>query len=115
MAEVVMCEAVEKGDSLLDDKSIEAAQHEQSHEFTNQYRQLATLLSHDQMFEAMCELTVGPRWRSIEPHTVGLLKHYGILRGSDKIAGGVECFSQHFREYLALLRSCTKTNTLILL
>lgn len=113
LAEVVMCEAVEKGDSLLDDKSIEAAQHEQSHEFTNQYRQLATLLSHDQMFEAMCELTVGPRWRSIEPHTVGLLKHYGILRGSDKIAGGVECFSQHFREYLALLTRATPSWVLL--
>lgn len=103
LAEVVMCEAVEKGDSHLDNKSIEGAQHEQSHEFTNQYRQLANLLSHDEIFEAMCELVVGPRWRSIAPHTVCLLKHYGILRSSDEIAGGVECMSQHFREYLALL------------
>jgi hypothetical protein len=107
LAEVVMCEAVERGGSLLNDKAIEAAQHEQSHEFTNQYRHLGTLLSHDQMFDAMCELVVGPRWRTIEPHTVGLLKHYGILRGSDETAGGVECFSQHFGEYLALLTRAT--------
>lgn len=107
LAEVVMCEAVDKGGSLLNAKAIEAAQHEQSHEFTNQYRHLGTLLSQDQMFDAMCELAVGPRWRTFEPHTVSLLKHYGILRGSDETAGGVECFSQHFREYLALLTRST--------
>lgn len=103
LAEVVMCEAVEKGGSHLDDKSIESAQHAQSHEFTNQYRQLANLLSHEDMFEAMCELVVGPQWRHISPHAVCLLKHYGVLRSIDEAAGGVECMSQHFQNYLGLL------------
>jgi hypothetical protein len=75
LAEVVMCEAVENGESHLDDKSIESAQHLQSHEFTHHYRQLANLLSYDEMFEALCELAVGPQWRPIAPHTVSLLKH----------------------------------------
>lgn len=113
LAEVVMCEAVDEGDSLLDDRSIEVAQHKQSHEFTNQYRQLTNLLSHDRMFEALCELVVGPRWRPIEPHTVCLLKHYGILRSSDETAGGVECISQHLREYLALLTRATPSWVLL--
>lgn len=113
LSEVVMCEAVERGDLHLDDRSIEGAQHAQSHEFTNQYQQLASLLSHDKMFEAMCELAVGPRWRPIGPHTVGLLKHYGVLRSSDESGGGVECMSQHFREYLALLTRTTPSWVLL--
>lgn len=113
LAEVVMCEAVENGDSQLDDRSIESAQHAQSHEFTNQYRQLASLLSHEEMFEAMCELVVGPQWRPIAPHTVSLLKHYGVLRSIDEAAGGVECMSQHFRDYLALLTRTTPSWVLL--
>jgi hypothetical protein len=113
LAEVVMCEAVEKGKSRLDDRSIESAQHAQSHEFTNQYRQLASLLSHEEMFDAMCELVVGPQWRPISPHTVSLLKHYGLLRSIDEAAGGVECISQHFRGYLALLTRTTPSWVLL--
>ena len=113
LAEVVMCEAVENGESRINDKSIESAQHAQSHEFTNQYRQLASLLSHEGMFEALCELTVGPQWRSISPHTVSLLKHYGLLRSIDTVAGGVECMSQHFKDYLALLTRTTPSWVLL--
>lgn len=113
LAEVVMCEAVDKGDLHLDDKSIEDAQHAQSHEFTNQYRQLASLLSHGEMFEAMCEMLVGPQWRPIPPHTVCLLKHYGVLRSSNGAAGGVKCMSQHFMEYLGLLTRTTPTWVLL--
>jgi hypothetical protein len=113
LAEVVMCEAVEKGPPHFDDTSIEGAQYAQSHEFTNQYRQLASLLSHEEMFEALCELVVGPKWRPIEPHTVCLLKHYGVLRSSDEAAGGVECMSQHFRDYLALLTRTTPSWVLL--
>lgn len=113
LAEVVMCEAVERGDSLFSGKSIEDAQHGQSHEFTNQYRQLESLLSHDEMFEAMCELVVGPRWRPIDLHTECLLKHYGVLRSNDQTTGCVECFSQHFREYLALLTRATPSWVLL--
>ena len=107
LGEVVMCEAVEKSESPLSDISIEDAQHQQSHEFTNQYRQLEGLLSHDKMFDAMCELVVGPRWRPIAPHTECLLKHYGILVSSDGVTGSVECMSEHFRDYLVLLTRMT--------
>ncbi|WP_295389693.1 AAA family ATPase [uncultured Thiodictyon sp.] len=107
LAEVVMCEAVEKNNSHLSDKSIKDAQHAQSHEFTNQYRQLESLLAHDKMFEAMCELVVGPRWRAIAPHTECLLKHYGILLSSDVVSGSVACMSEHFRDYLVLLTRMT--------
>jgi len=107
LAEVVMCEAVEKSESRLDGESIEGAQHEQSHEFTNQYRQLTNLLIHDGMFEALCELVVGPCWRPIAPHTVCLLKHYGILRSREEAAGGLECMSKHLRDYLKLLTRTT--------
>lgn len=113
LAEVVMCEAVEEGNSHLDDRAIESAQHAQSHEFTNQYRQLSSLLSHEEMFEAMCELVVGPQWRPIAPHTVCLLKHYGVLRSIDEAAGGVECMSQHFRDYLALITRATPSWVLL--
>jgi hypothetical protein len=103
LGEVLMCEAVERGNSHLTATCIEDAQNCQSHEFTNQYRQLASLLSEDGMFDAVCELVVGPRWRPVPVHTVGLLKHYGLLRSGDDAVGGVECMSQHLREYLALL------------
>lgn len=113
LAEVVMCEAVEQCYSNLDRQSIESAQHLQSHEFTNQYRQLATLLAHDKMFDALCELIVGPQWRSIDPHTVCLLKHYGLLRSSNDTTGSIECMSQHFKEYLSLLTRLTPSWTLL--
>ena len=113
LAEVVMCEAVERGGSQLGDKLIESAQHAQSHEFTNQYRQLASLLSHENMFEAMCELVVGPQWRPIAPHTVSILKHYGVLRSMCDVGGGIECMSQHFKDYLVLLTRTTPSWTLL--
>lgn len=113
LAEVVMCEAVEKSHPNLDSASIESAQYAQSHEFTNQYRQLASLLSHENMFEVLCELAVGPKWRPIDAHIVCLLKHYGILRSSDETAGGVECMSQHFRDYLTLLTRTTPSWVLL--
>lgn len=113
LAEVVMCEAVEKGESLLDAKLIDSAQHAQAHEFTNQYRQLSMLLSHEEMFEAMCELVVGPQWRPISPHTLCLLKHYGVLRSSNEAAGEVECMSEHLRDYLAQLTRTTPSWVLL--
>ncbi|MEA3641648.1 MAG: AAA family ATPase [Lamprobacter sp.] len=113
LAEVVMCEAVEMGHPHLNNASIESAQYAQSHEFTNQYHQLASLLSHGEMFEALCELVVGPKWRPIEPHTICLFKHYGVVRSSDEAAGGVECISQHFRDYLALLTRTTPSWVLL--
>jgi hypothetical protein len=113
LAEVVMCEAVDKIHSNLDNASIEGAQYSQSHEFTNQYRQLSSLLSHEDMFEALCELAVGPKWRPIDAHIVCLLKHYGVLRSSDETAGGVECMSQHFRDYLTLLTRTTPSWVLL--
>ncbi len=103
LAEVVMCEAVDRANSLIDDQLIESAQHIQSHEFTNQYQQLANLLTQEQMFDALCELVVGPQWRPISPHVVALLKHYGIIRGAENIVGGVDSISQHFGDYLALV------------
>lgn len=113
LAEVVMCEAVDKDVAQLNSLHIDEAQHAQSHEFTNQYRQLAHLLSHDEMFEAMCDLAVGPRWRSISPHTVSILKHYGVLRSSDEGAGGLVCMSQHFKDYLVLLTRTTPSWVLL--
>lgn len=114
LAEVVMCEAVEKEFSqTLDGTAIDQAQHAQAHEFTNQYRQLATLLSHEEMFEALCELVVGPKWRSIPPHAMCLMKHYGVLRSSEEHAGTVECMSKHFRDYLALLSRATPSWVLL--
>lgn len=109
LAEVVMCEAVEQSEPLLNKFSIENAQHAQSHEFTNQYNQLKRLLTHDDMFDALCELVVGPQWRPILPHTVFLLKNYGLLRSSSEDGGGVECMSQHFKDYLTLLTRTTPT------
>jgi Swt1-like HEPN/AAA domain len=109
LAEVVMCEAFEMGNLPLDGNIIEIAQHLQSHEFTNQYRQLARLVAQDGMFDVMCELVVGPRWRDVSPHAVSLLKHYGVLRSSGQAVGGLECMSQHLREYLMLLTRTTPT------
>jgi hypothetical protein len=113
LAEVVLCEAVERGASPLGSEALAAAQHAQSHEFTNHYRQLARLLEHDQMFNALCELVVGPRWRPISPHIEGLLKHYGLLRSRAGGGDGVECMSQHVHEYLALLARATPSWTLL--
>mgnify|MGYP001483026775 FL=1 len=113
LAEVVMCEAVENGGPHLDAMLIDCAQHKQAHEFTNQYRQLYNLLSHEEMFEALCELVVGPQWRPISPHTLFLLKHYGLLRSSDEVTGGVECMSEHFRAYLAQLTRTTPSWVLL--
>lgn len=102
LAEVVMCEAVQGGETQLDKCSIENAQHSQAHEFLNQYRQLSGLLSHDGMFDALCELLVGPNWRQISPHAICLLKHYGILRSNDDVVGSVKGMSEHFKDYLTL-------------
>ncbi|MBZ0264203.1 AAA family ATPase [bacterium] len=113
LAEVVMCEAVDKAYPNLGNEAIEGAQHAQSHEFTNQYRQLHSLLSHENMFEALCELAVGPKWRPIDAHIVCLLKHYGLLRSTDETAGGVECMSQHFNNYLTLLTRTTPSWVLL--
>jgi len=113
LAEVVMCEAVEKKTSNLDPTAIENAQHKQSHEFTNQYRQLQSLLSQEIMFEALCELVVGPRWRSIDPHVMCLLKHYGLIRSRNETDGVVECMSQHFKEFLNHLTRITPTWVLL--
>jgi len=115
LAEVVMCEAVEKEkcSRTLDNTSIENAQHVQAHEFTNQYRLLGSLLSHEEMFETLCELVVGPNWRPIAPHVMCLLKHYGLLRSGEEHSGCVECMSQHFRDYLALLTRATPSWVLL--
>lgn len=109
LAEVVMCEAVDTAELKLVSNSIELAQSAQAHEFTNQYRQLAAVLGQDGMFEALCELTVGPRWREISPHTICLLKHYGLISASHDNAGGVSCMSQHLYEYLKLHTRVTPT------
>jgi hypothetical protein len=109
LAEVVMCEAFEKNSDHLDARRIEEAQHDQAHEFTNQYRQLQRLLSHESLFETLCELVVGPRWRPLDPHVVCLLKHYGLIKSVNEAEGRVECMSSHFKEYLALLTRTTPT------
>lgn len=109
LAEVVMSEAVEREADRLDASNIEDAQHAQSHEFTNQYHQLQSLLSQESMFDALCELVVGPRWRSLNPHVVYLLKHYGLIRSTIEADGGVECMSQHLREFLTHLTRTTPT------
>lgn len=105
LAEVVMCEAVDREHPNLDAKAIEAAQHAQAHEFTNMYRLLRQLLSreNENMFNALCELVVGPQWRAIDFHSVTLLKQYGLLRSNNHSSGSVECMSQHFKDYLSLL------------
>ncbi|OOP56541.1 MAG: hypothetical protein AYP45_08645 [Candidatus Brocadia carolinensis] len=103
LAEVVMCEAVDGGHSSLDAKAIETAQHAQAHEFTNMYRLLQQLLSREKMFDALCELVVGPQWQAINFHTVTLLKQYGLLRSNNHFSGSVECMSQHLKDYLSLL------------
>lgn len=113
LSEVVMCEATEEATKRqaghISKALIEDAQHRQSHEFTNQYQQLARLLSQDQMFDSMCELLVGPLWRRIDPHTVSLLTHYGLLKNRNKTSENIECMSQHFKEYLALITRKTPT------
>lgn len=103
LAEVVMCEAVEQNTPILNNTIIESAQYTQSLEFTTQYRQLSLLLSYEEMFATMCELIIGPRWRAISPYNISTLKHYGILRSSDDPAGGLDCMSEHLRDYLALI------------
>lgn len=104
LSEVVMCEALERENgNAIDSVALEFAQHAQAHEFTNQYRQLASLLAHEGMFEVLCELVVGPQWKPIAPHALCLLKHYGVLRSADVQSGDVECMSAHFRDYLMLL------------
>ncbi len=104
LAEVVMCEAIDRARMhTFDNVEIENAQQAQAHEFTNQYRQVTSLLSHGKMFDSLCELVVGPQWRPIAPHTICLLKHYGILREGDCVSSPLTCTSQHFRDYLVLL------------
>lgn len=112
LAEVVMCEAVEQPVTILNNRAIETAQHAQSHEFTNHYRHLEDLLGKD-MFDSLCELTVGPSWRPIPPHTVSLLKHYGILRSSNESSGNPECMSNHLRDYLTLVTRTRPSWTLL--
>lgn len=113
LAEVVMCEAVDDGKVVLNGKAIERAQQVQAHEFTTQYRHLASLLSQDNMFETLCELVVGPRWRPLAPHTVCILKHYGVLRSTDEPIEGVECMSRHLKEYLTLVTRTMPTWVLL--
>jgi hypothetical protein len=111
LAEVVMCEVVEKRLERVDHPSVEESQSVHAHEFTNHYRQLRTLLVRDGVFNSLCELTVGPHWQRVEAHTVHLLQHYGLLRQS--AAGETECMSRHFHDYLALVCRETPTWTLL--
>lgn len=113
LAEVVMCEVVEKSQLPLTNESIEHALHIQSHEFTNQYRQLASLLSHEKMFDGLCEMVVGPRWRNIDSHIVCLLKHYGLLRNDIANLDNTQCMSEHFKDYLTLLSRATPSWVLL--
>ncbi|MCL4201882.1 MAG: hypothetical protein KJ000_05265 [Pirellulaceae bacterium] len=107
LAEVLMCEAVDMGMRTIDECTIQTAQSAQSHEFTNQYRQLGNMLREEGMFDALCELVVGPQWRTIPPHTICLIKHYGLLRSTASSEEGVECMSEHLRDFLALYSRST--------
>jgi hypothetical protein len=109
LAEVVMCEALEKRPDFLDSRKIEDAQHAQAHEFTNQYRQLQRLLSYESMFDTLCEVIIGPQWRPLDPHVVCLLKHYGLIKSTTEGEGHVTCMSNHFSDFIALLTRTTPT------
>lgn len=113
LAEVVMCEAVEINHSHIEGESINSAQHAQAHEFTNQYRQLQHILSHEGMFDTLCELIVGPRWQTITPHIMCMLKHYGVIKSNDQAVGDTECMSQHLKDYLKLLTRTTPSWVLL--
>ncbi len=108
LSEVVMCEAVEIAKSFIDVETVENAQHLQSHEFTNYYCQIQNIFTSNNMFDALCELIVGPRWRTIDFHTIILLKHYGLIKAYDDSDNSrLKCMSQHLEEYLKLISRTT--------
>lgn len=102
LAEVLMCETLENKHSIIDKNSIEQAMETQAHEFVNQYLLLEKILSHDGMFDSLCELTVGPYWRNISQRTICLLKNYGLIKNSDAPENELVCMSKHLQEYLML-------------
>lgn len=101
LAEVVMCEAEEDSCLELTVKALDRAQELQAHEFTNQYQQLESLLSLDNLFDSLCELTLGPRWRDIPPHSSAILYAYGII-SRDNEDQQCNTFSSNFRAFLTL-------------
>jgi len=107
LTEVVMCEAVENATEEITNETIEDAQHRQAYEFTNQYRNIQNMLSHEGMFESLCELTVGPRWRNIDIHVVSLIKQYGLVH--DSSTDGLVCMSDHFKNFLSQISRMTPT------
>jgi hypothetical protein len=111
LSEVVMCEVIEISKSVLNAELIEEAQHTQAHEFTNQYRQLENLLSQNDMFASLCELVVGPHWRNITPHTIALLKHYGLIKNTSDSSR--DCMSSHFKYYLESVNRLTPSWVLL--
>ena len=116
-AEVAMCEAVDtvsdNGEGCINRAVLEVAQHRQAHEFTNQYQQYSNLLAGDDTFGALCDVVIGPLWRPVSPHSIALLKCYGLIRSEDDETRALEAMSQHFRQYLGILSRRTPSWTLL--
>jgi hypothetical protein len=109
LAEVLMCETIEKNPGKITVNDIESALLIQSHEFTNQYNQLKQILTPNSEFDYLCELIVGPRWRPIPPQTVNILRQYGLIKVKEESEDEIECLSGHLRDYLAWIARNTPT------
>lgn len=108
LAEIIMCEALEKMGEGISSPEIEDAQNLQAHEFTNYYNQLNKMFSKNNMFDYFREIVVGPQWRDVDVHTMTLFKHYGLLKShKDQNNDEQICISAHFEEYLKLLSRIT--------
>ena len=102
LSEVIMCEAFDLYTNKFDIDLLEKAYSNQVLEFTNQYRQLSKILSHDNIFHSMCELVVGPQWRDISQHSTTILKQYGLINFNNS-NNCWDCFSLNFKDYLVSL------------
>lgn len=113
LAEVVMCEVMNQQNSRITEECIKAAQNAQLNEFMEQYKELKKFLDDHGMFEPLCELVVGPFWRTIDPDTTSRLRGYGLLRNDDVHDSNYRCMSEHFRDYLTMLNRATPTWVLL--
>lgn len=109
LAEVLLCEAVEQGRSMLDKAAFDAAYDEQEVEFVNHYKHIETIFAHQNVFTHMREwMAANPR-REPPPHVPPVLRSYGLVKRSPD-RSSIECISADFQRYLEKLQRYHEAN-----
>jgi hypothetical protein len=98
LAEILMYETVEMSESQISPQTLTRALESTAVDLITEYMKLVELLKEDDLFDPLCELTVGPWWRNVNGIAIPMLKQYGAL--TELNDGKYGTFSKHFEGYL---------------